>query len=169
MNICDTETQIIVALFHPKILRSIDRVSVCGNLLNQIGHTKTQKRVNFACSIPVKEFGESLRLQVSQWLRKKRMHVIFSNFGIIKGGEVDALGTDLLLVHEPSCRRTGNSDKIFTVCTIVHSSAISKKAILHAHAHAEQIQDIMCMTYNIRCRSVVLLCAPNGKVSESWL
>lgn len=169
MNIPDSETEIIAVLFHPQIIRAIERkVSVCGNVLSPIGFTKTLKRVNFACSLPVEEFGESIRLQMSKWLRQKRMNVICSNFGVTRCGEVEADGTDLLVVHKPSFRKSDKVEKIFTVCTIVHASA-TMDVILHAHTHAKKLQHILSVTYNVRCRSVVLLCSPNGKVSETWV
>jgi hypothetical protein len=169
MIISNNESQIIAVLFHPRIVRCVSRsVGACGTVVEQMGKTRSHRCVKFASTLPTGDVAETIRSHVSDWLGKKRMHIICSNFGVIDEQDSHIMGSDILVAHDPMFRQSSGCDPIFTMCTLLHSHA-SPLEISSVYEHAKRLHNILCASYNIRCRSVVLRWGLDGKLSESWL
>jgi hypothetical protein len=157
-------------MFHPRIVRHVTRkLGVCGTVMEKIGKTPSLRSVKFACTLPIGDGADIIRSQVLHWLRMKRMRIICSNFGIIDEIDAHVIGSDILVIHEPSCRWSNRPDTVLTVCTLLLHSNATILEIFNAHEHARRLQHLLCVSYNIRCRSVVLIWGLNEKLSESWL
>jgi hypothetical protein len=170
MDIPENESQIISVLFHPRIVRCVKRrVGVCGTFMEQIGKTPSHESVKFANTLPVGDGADHIQSHLARWLRKKRMHVVCSNFGVVDEKDSQILGSDMLLAYEPTFRQSSECDPILTMCTLLLHPTATPQEISSAYGHAKRLHHMLCVSYNIRCRSVVLTWGLNGKLSESWL
>jgi hypothetical protein len=165
-----TELQIIPFLFHPRVVKCVTRkLGICGTVMEKTGKTPSHRIVKFAFTLPIGNVADTIRSHVLHWLRMKRMYMVCSNFGVIDENDAHILGSDILLAHEPSLKRSNRRDAVLTMCTLVLHSNATRQEVLHAHEHARRLQHLLCVSYNIRCRSVVLIWGLNEKLSESWL
>jgi hypothetical protein len=170
MDITEYESQIISVLFHPQIVRYVKRrVGACGTFVEQMGRTSSHESVRFANTLPVGDGADNIRSHVARWLRKKRMHVVCSNFGVVDGKDSQILGSDMLLAYEPTFIHSSGCNPTLTMCTLMLHPRATPQEISSAYGHAHRLHTIINVSYNIRCRSVVLTWGLNGKLSESWL
>jgi hypothetical protein len=170
MDIAEAESQIISILFHPRICRSVKRmVGECGTVMEQTGETLTHRRVKFAYTLPIGDAADATRCRVVHWLKKKRMHIVCSNFGVVNENESEILGSDLLVAYDHSLRQSSSRNRILTICTLMLHSNSTPEEISDSLAHTRRLQHMLSVSYNIYCRSVVILCGENGEICESWI
>jgi hypothetical protein len=129
MDLSKQESQIISVLFHPRIVRCVHRrVGVCGTVMEQMGKTPSHRCVKFAYTLPVGDVADTIRAHVLHWLRKKRMHIVCSNFGVVDEKDSQILGSDILVAHEPRFRQSPGCDAILTMYTLMlHPNATPQK------------------------------------------
>jgi hypothetical protein len=170
MDIPSHESQIISILFHPRIVKYIHRkVGSCGTVMEQIGTTPSHRSVKFAYTLPVGDDADIMKSHVVHWLLKNNMHVICTNVGVVETDDSRIIGIDMLITHEPKFTPSLEGGVVITACTLMLYPQATSEEISDVYAHTQRIQEMLSVSYNISCRSVVLHWGVNGKLSERWL
>lgn len=173
MGISIVEKHIVSIFFHPQIIQSMSQYRqrlrhIQGNSLlytDRLGRELSQMVIEYVHKHPIRQLMHTSMSTLRDWISHNKMYVLSSNCGVVDVTNSRILTLDFILIEKP----TPTQSTCLTLCTVVKNPFIPESDLRRIEKHTQKLHSIVSGSYDLRCRSVLLVCDGNRRFTETWI